>query len=289
MEDNVTLSHIKIHVLHVGEVRIAPELAFGGDRCDPLKASGIFSPRSKRIWLPVSAYLIEHPKGLIVVDAGWNRDMSPNGSFDRKAQIRSLGSRLLYLVNQGLVEHGLALDEQLHKMGIAPSDIDYLLLTHLDCDHVNGLMPLANAKHILVSRDEMEGTSRGIISKIRYQKKWWEGARIELFDWNEMQGPFGKSFDLFDDGSITLVAIPGHSPGLFAVKISNCEGKFVLLFSDGGYSRQSWDAMITSGIAEDKADQKVSLAWIKEQCLDPACIEALANHDPEVIPHIIEL
>lgn len=289
MDANPGNWQIKIHVLNVGKVCIAPELAFGGEGCSPLKASGIFSPKSKRIWLPVSAYLIEHPKGLIVVDTGWARSMSPNGVFDRKAQIRSLGSRLLYLVNQGVVENGQALDEQLLERNISPVDIDYLLLTHLDCDHANGLLPLADAKRILVSRDEMKGTSQGMMSRVRYQRKWWEGVALEQFDWNGSYGPFGRSYDLFGDGSIILVGIPGHSAGLFAVKVSNPEGKFVLLFSDGGYSKQSWEALITSGISEDKSEQKASLAWIREQCLDPDCIEALANHDPEVVPHIVEV
>ena len=47
--------------------------------------------------------------------------------------------------------------------------------------------------------------------------------------------------------------------------------------------------MITSGIAADKQKQKQSLAWIREQSLDPDCIESLANHDPDIAPHIIEL
>ena len=73
------------------------------------------------------------------------------------------------------------------------------------------------------------------------------------------------------------------------MKVTNGEGKFVLLFSDGGYARKSWDEQITSGIAADKAKQKRSLAWIREQSLDPLCVESLANHDPDIEPHVIEL
>ena len=46
---------------------------------------------------------------------------------------------------------------------------------------------------------------------------------------------------------------------------------------------------ITSGIAADKAKQKASLAWIREQSLDPLCMESLANHDPSIEPNVIEL
>lgn len=47
--------------------------------------------------------------------------MSPDGSPDRRAQIRSLGSLPLYITNQGRLEKGAAMDEQLAALGIKPS------------------------------------------------------------------------------------------------------------------------------------------------------------------------
>ena len=60
-------------------------------------------------------------------------------------------------------------------------------------------------------------------------------------------------------------------------------------YADGGYARKSWEQLITSGIADDKAAQKKSLEWIREQSLNANCVESLATHDPDVQPHIIEL
>ncbi|MGC4387546.1 N-acyl homoserine lactonase family protein, partial [Streptococcus suis] len=71
------MSTIKIHIMHTGQVRVAQDLPFGGEHTNLLKASGLLTPASKKLWLPVSAYLIEHPKGLILVDTGWSREMSP--------------------------------------------------------------------------------------------------------------------------------------------------------------------------------------------------------------------
>ena len=280
---------MKIHVFHTGDVHVSPYLPFGGDSCSTLKASGLTTPKSQWLWLPVSAYLIEHPKGLILVDTGWHRDMSPQGAYDRKAQIKSLGSWRLYMVNQGRVAKGQAVDEQLAAMGLKPSDIDYVILSHLDCDHANGLSQVKEAKHILVARDEMDSVRQGFTSRVRYQKRWWEDVDLEPFDWNGKEGPVDRSYDLFGDGSVVMVNIPGHSAGLCAAKIKNEEGQFVLLFSDGGYARKSWEQMITSGICQDKKLQRQSLQWIREQSLSPDCIESLANHDPEIKPHIIEL
>lgn len=281
------MGKIKIHVLHTGKVCIAPDLAFGGENSNLLRASGIFLPRSKRIWIPVSVYLIEHPKGKILVDCGWNRDMSPEGKYDRKAQIKSLGSLPLFLVNQGIVPKGETVAEQLNEMGIMAKDIDYVLLTHLDCDHANGLSHVADAKQILVSRDELEFASKCF--GVRYNKRWWDKVLMTPFQWNGKQGPAGKSYDLFGDESVVLVNIPGHSKGLFAVKIKNQDGKYVLIFSDGGYASKSWKEMIVSGIADDRKMQKKSLEWIRKESLNSNCFASLANHDPDVLPQTIVL
>lgn len=281
---------ITIRILHTGSVCVSPALPFGGNERNPLKASPVFTRKKDRLWLPVSSYLIEHPKGKILFDCGWHRDMSPDGEFDKGAQIRSLGSGALYLVNQGKVEKCQTVDEQLAKLGIMPSDLDYVLLSHLDCDHVNGLRQLKDAKRILVSKDELTGSQKsGRKNRIRYQSKWWEDCNLQGFDWNDSEGPFGKAYDLFGDGSVKMIGIPGHSDGLCALKVKNEEGKYVLLFADGGYATKSWKEMIPSGVCVDKAAQLKSLEWIREQSMSEGCLASIANHDGDIKPHIIEL
>lgn len=155
------------------------------------------------------SFLIEHPKGMILFDTGWHREMSPEGVFDKRAQIKSLGSYLLYQINQGRIATGEAINEHLERMGIKPSELDYVLISHLDCDHANGLKQVADAKHILVSRAEMEGTTRKNFQiRIRFQRRWWEGVDLQTFDWNGSEGPVGKSYDVLGDGSLVMVNIP---------------------------------------------------------------------------------
>ena len=68
-------------------------------------------------------------------------------------------------------------------------------------------------------------------------KSMWDGINFETFDFEKNDiGSVGESYDLFDDKSIELVRIPGHTNGLTAVKI-NVNEKFVLLYSDGGYAK----------------------------------------------------
>ncbi len=283
------MAEIKIHVFHTGEVCVAPELPFGGEHCSTIKASDLFAKKSERLWLPVSSYLIEFAHGKILFDCGWHRDMSPNGEFDKKAQIKSLGSLPLYMTNQGRIGKGAAIDEQLAVLGIRPADLDMVLLSHLDCDHANGLKLVADAKQILVSKDELHfAENKTPVNRIRYNSDWWRSTKIQTFEWNGTEGPTGKSYDVFGDGSLVMVNIPGHSKVLCALKITNSGRRFVLLYADRGYARKSWEQLITSGIADDKAAQKQSLEWIREQSLNANCVENLANHDPDVQPHIIE-
>ena len=80
----------------------------------------------------------------------------------------------------------------------------------------------------------------------------WSGIRFEPFEFEKSgAGPVGESFDLFGDGSIELIKIPGHTSGLTAIKL-NVGEKFVLLYSDGGYATKSWREMIPPGTALDE-------------------------------------
>ena len=40
---------------------------------------------------------------------------------------------------------------------------------------------------------------------VRYKKRWWKDIPLTLFAFNGQEGPFARSFDLFEDGSIQLI------------------------------------------------------------------------------------
>lgn len=283
------MGKIKIHILHCGQVQTSPYLPFDTDNAGILKVAGIGVPRKDWVWMPVSAYYIEHPDAKILVDTGWSRRISPEGIIDKKAQIAELG-HVLYSMNHGYLPAGDAIDEQLHKLGVRTADLDYVVLTHLDCDHVCGVHQVADAKRIIVSESEMRFAEKFSFSnKFRFQPRWWKDVPIGLFPWNSNEGPFRRSYDLLGDGSVQLINIPGHTDGLVAVKITNKKGEYVLIDSDGAYGRKSWEKMIRPGIASDRKEQLKSLQWIREMSLSKNCVESLANHDVDVKPHIIEL
>ena len=279
---------MRIRVLQTGKVYVSHALPFkdAAKNPNPLQMSLLsLYGRRNRIWLPVSAYLIERGDYKILVDTGWHRDISPDGEYNRRAQVKHMGLGH-FLLNQGLVPKGEAVVEQLAALNIAPEDLDFVIMTHLHTDHASGLKSVKNAKRILVSAAELRDTEQ---YPIRYVASMWDGVKLETFDFNDTGvGSVGKSLDLLGDGSIELVNIPGHTSGLTAVKL-NGGGKFVLLFSDGGYAKKSWQELIPPGTALDEELALKSLLWIREMSLRKNCVESLANHDPDVVPHVITL
>ena len=252
-----------------------------------IKASGIFAPKRSFSWIPVSAYLIEHPKGLVLFDTGWSREIAPAGGIDPKAQARQMG-RFLTKISAGRLPEGQSAKEQLLRLGYMPSDLDYVVLSHLDVDHVSGLRDVSEAKNLLVSRPELEAASR-LKNRIRYWPDLWKGLPLQPFDFSDTGiGPFGKSYDLFDDGSVQLVDIAGHTQGLCGMLVSK-GGKYVLMFADGGYSSRSWQEMILPGPYSDKPDLRRSLEWIREMSISDSCLASWATHDPNLTPQIIVL
>ncbi len=270
---------IKIHVLHCGQVGVDKSLPFSNEKSlNPISFTGIFRSIKHQIWLPVSVYLIEHPKGLVLIDTGWHTDVR----IDQKKHL----SFFHYIINKAELPEGQAITEQLDKLGFKPSDIDYVVMSHLHSDHASGLKLVKEAKKILVSDMEWEET---IKRSANYVSSMWDGVTMEKFEFQKSTcGKEKLAFDLFGDDTIVFVSTPGHTMGLASTIIKNDE-KFVLLCSDVGYAPKSWEQMILPSIFSDKQKVIESLEWINEMNKNPNCIKVLANHDTNVKPHIIEL
>lgn len=272
---------IKIHILHCGQVQVDIGTPFKQETINPFAYAGIFRSKKHQVILPVSVYLIEHPKGLVLVDTGWHTNVRAG----KKEYIKQHG-RLIYKASKAILPAGQAINEQLDSLGFKPEDIDYVLVSHLDLDHVSGLELVKDARNILVSHEEWEAANK---PGLRYNSNLWKGTKMKPFNFKETGiGPENRSFDLFGDGTIQFVCTPGHSNGITSVLIQN-KSKSVLICSDVAYARKSWQEMILPGMTTHKQKALSSLKWVRQMSEDPNCIEVLASHDPDVRPHIIAL
>lgn len=259
---------MKIDILHCGRAETSISIPFFGIETNP----------DEKVWSPVSAYLIEHPKGLVLIDTGFHTDIRTN-------QDAYFGP-IKKVIFEAELPEGAAIHEQLEQRGIKPSDIDFLVLSHLHSDHVSGLKLVKDAKKILVS--DIEWNDAQQINNPHLQSMW-EGVNIETFQFQPSSyGPEKRAFDLFGDGTIIFVSTPGHTNGLASTIIKSSE-KFVLLCSDVGYEKKSWEQMILPGKMTNQQKATTSLSWVKEMSLDKNCMEVIANHDGNVKPHLIRL
>jgi glyoxylase-like metal-dependent hydrolase (beta-lactamase superfamily II) len=278
---------VKIHILHCGYIRVSETVPYGN--CINLKntAKQLTASERDRITLPVFAYLIEHPKGLILVDTGWCREISPEGVYDPQAVRAVLPSHLAALFRPWLPA-GMAVREQLAVMGIRPEELEAVLLTHLDPDHVAGLKSVNRAKHILLPEDEYFWSCRSVY-KARQPQSLWINQPIErVFYRGSALGPNRWAIDVLGDESIIMVNVPGHTDGQAAILVRS-GGRFVLIAADAAFSPRNWKEGITPGFGFDREQQIKSLRWVAQKADDPACTAVLCSHDSSVEPRMITI
>ncbi|MCI1666292.1 MAG: N-acyl homoserine lactonase family protein [Atopobiaceae bacterium] len=275
---DLSLGTVTVHALHCGSVGTDETIPDRSRSANPLAYTGVLRGERHRVWLPVYCYLIEAPAGRVLVDTSWHTDV-------REDQRKAL-SWELNVASKAVLPAGEAVSEQLARLGLAPSDLDMVFLTHLDVDHASGLKLVSSAPRICCSREELDAAGAG---GVRYNPRLWEGVDLEPLDLAETgEGPEGRGLDVFGDGSVRIVELAGHSLGMCGV-IAEAAGRFVLMTGDACYDRASWEDQRLPGICADRDAAASALAWVRDQAADPACIEVLATHDPEVVPHDIVL
>ena len=277
---------MKLHILHTGYIRVSREVPFCS-RAD-LKAVGsmLTAPDRERVTLPVCSYLLEHPRGPVLIDTGWCRELSPNGVYDPKAVSRCLPQRLASLYRPW-VPAGMTAREQLKERGLQPKDLCCIVLTHLDPDHVAGLRELHGARRVVLPEDEYFWSCRTVF-KLRQPRSLWIDEPIErLYYRGSPLGPNRWAIDLFGDESVRLVNVPGHTDGQAAVLIQN-GAKYVLLAADAAFSPRNWEEEIPPGFGFGRDWQLRSLRWLRMMAADPNCSAVLCSHDPDIQPGTIE-
>lgn len=259
-------NYAKVHVMHAGELTYDQALAF-----KELEVIPPVNQRGKEFQqkVPVSSYYIEHPNARIVVDAGWHEDIRTNPKDH-------LGENIYQFIEYKLPS-GSSVREQLAAKNVAPEEIDAVVVSHLDVDHISGLQLLKGAKRFLVSEPEL--TNHG-----EPNEKWHKGISFEAYTFDPIPfGPHKLGKDLFGDGLVYLVYTPGHTHGHVSILVRVKEG-WILLASDVGYAEKSWKELILPGNTVDEKQALRSLEWVQQFSKRTDCVAAIANHDPAIGP-----
>jgi N-acyl homoserine lactone hydrolase len=177
------------------------------------------------------AFLVEHPEGRVLIDAGVARDGLSH------LETTPLLLRLL----ASLTMKAPTIDA-LAARGLEPSDLKGIVLTHSHWDHVSGLADLREVPVWITAEELAHARSEDEGGKL-YRQLEAEGPfqlKDLTFD-HGAYGPFPASYDFFGDGSLVLVPMPGHTPGSVGVFVNLPAGERLLIIGDTSWTKEGVD------------------------------------------------
>jgi N-acyl homoserine lactone hydrolase len=197
----------RVSVVSTGTVSIHPE------HVGPTRKSMYWWLLTSRKWtepLPINVYVIEHRDGLVLFDTGQDRaSVTDPGYFPGGAA---------GVVYNRLARFDVGPDEtltaRLAALGHDIADVRTAVISHLHQDHIGGLRELGGAE-LLISRREWD-----TLAEPAPELHGLLRSHIELpgLRWKHLDVP-EQGHDLFGDGSLTLLATPGHTPGSLSMLV----------------------------------------------------------------------
>lgn len=263
---------MKIHAILTGTVAIKTRQVQGVGR-GGLRQLNMLLDREWTEPLPIYAYAIEHPEGLIVVDTGETARASEPGYFPSWHPYYRFGVRLF-------VEPEQEIGAQLQALGIAPRDVPRVVMTHMHTDHAGGLHSFPHSE-ILTSRDDAKlsagrlGLARGYPSN--RHPAWLDPSLVDLP--SQSFGPFPHSLPLTRAGDVTLVGLPGHTPGHMGVVIQDGDHN-VLIAGDASYNQDLMLRGVIDGVSPSESQARLTQERIRTLAAGTPTVYLVA-HDRE--------
>ncbi|HET7881304.1 MAG TPA: N-acyl homoserine lactonase family protein [Acetobacteraceae bacterium] len=136
---------------------------------------------------------------------------------------------------------------ELAKLGLKPDDIKYVAISHSHPDHI-GNVALFPHSMLLVQKAEYE----------------WPGPDGPRFKpgppVTELQG----DHDVFGDGSVVILATPGHTPGHQSLLVRLPKTGVVLLTGDAAHFKDNWDNRRVPELNFDKDQTLASMQHLAD-------------------------
>lgn len=160
----------------------------------------------------VSCYLIRHPKGTLLWDAGLNDEVakSPQG-------VDMGGGNFLLKLKTPLVT-------QLASIGVTPAEVTHLAFSHLHFDHTGNANAFAQSTWLMNKAElaavDSETPPFGMDPNLVSARKT---AKLETF---------AGDHDVFGDGKVRILTAPGHTPGHQVLLIELANAGPVILSGD---------------------------------------------------------
>ncbi|MGK2932424.1 MAG: N-acyl homoserine lactonase family protein [Solirubrobacterales bacterium] len=235
--------------------------------------------RGENTPVPIPAFLIRHPSyGPILVDTG----LHPSIASDPVQNLGRFSTRLM----KPQMNHGQDVSSQLRAKGVDPGSIRLVIMTHLHIDHASGIADFPDATFI-VTANEWEAATSGVFAFTKgYHRPQFDYAfdfRTVSYDGDSVNSyaSFGRTIDLFGDGSIRLASTPGHTAGHQSV-IVRLKNDDLVIGGDAFYLEKQLEPRADlPGRTEDRHNFKRSLQEMRLFHSQYPNSVITPGHDPE--------
>jgi glyoxylase-like metal-dependent hydrolase (beta-lactamase superfamily II) len=193
---------------------------------DVTRFSDTYAYNGLKVQLTYSCYLIKHGDQYLVWDAG---QPDNGGATAPKTNVVGL----------------------LAQLKLKPEQINYLAISHYHGDHV-GQAPLLPASTLLIGKgdwDAITGVTPNAMANAEPFKHWISGGgKVE---------PVPGDKDVFGDGSVIMLNMPGHTPGHHSLLVKLKDMGNVLISGDLFHFQENYD---NNGVPSFNTNRSETLA-----------------------------
>jgi N-acyl homoserine lactone hydrolase len=197
-----------------------------------------------------NCYLIRHAKGDLIWDTGIPDSVAsmPNGIGGQNGA--------------PTWKRPKTLASQLEALGVKPSSIQFLAVSHSHPDHI-GNVELFPQATLLVQQAEYD---------------WPSPLGTARFKAEHPVQKLNGDYDVFGDGTVTIISTPGHTPGHQCLLVKMQKTGAVLLSGDAVHFKDNWENRRVPGPNFNK-EQTIASMQRMASLLDENKGQLWINHD----------
>ena len=198
-----------------------------------------------------NCYLIHHAQGWLLWDTGIADAIAAMPDGQAPANPKATHWR-----------RPKTLASQLDQLGVKPTDIKFVAISHTHPDHI-GNVELFPQAMLLVQKTEYEwpGPNGAVRFKPEHPVSKLEGDH-----------------DVFGDGTATLIATPGHTPGHQSLLVKLPKTGAVVLSGDAVHFQSNWESRAVPSMNTDKDKTTASMQRIAD-LMKKEKAQLWINHD----------
>ena len=254
----------RVSILSTGSVEIRPEHV---ERTRAPLPWWLLTSRRWTLPRPINVFVIEHEKGLVLFDTGQDRASVMDEGYFPRGIAGFLYSRLARFS----IGKEDTLEAQLRELGYDIADVRVVVISHLHQDHIGGLRELSHAQ-IIVGTGELAAARQNFAELNGYLRRH---IFLPGLNWKTVD----HSLDVFEDGSLTVLPTPGHTPGSLSMLVHQSGLPPLLFVGDLTYDVTLLARERVPGVGS-KAGLLSSTRRVAEYAVQYPGLVVLAAHDP---------